>query len=133
MDITPIVIVAIIFSSIVAVILGPSYLKSRERRETQATVRAAIDAGQPLPPEVIDSLTRDVSKNLPSRTRDIRRGVIWLAAGVAIALSTFLGDLTFDSNNWDADVTGFGLGLGVIPATIGVAFIILSLFNKNKD
>ena len=29
-----------------------------------------------MPPEVIDALTKDVQKNLPSRTRDIRRGII---------------------------------------------------------
>ena len=43
MDMTPILIVAIIFSAITAIIFGPSYLKSREKREIQATVRHAID------------------------------------------------------------------------------------------
>ena len=48
MELTPIFIVFIVFGSIVAVIVGPSYLKSRERTEMQLTVRHAVDKGQTL-------------------------------------------------------------------------------------
>ena len=78
--IVAIFIVGTIFAAIVAIIVGPSYLKSRERREIQTTVRTAIDKGQPLPPEVIEALSKDITKNLPSRTKDIRRGIIWVSA-----------------------------------------------------
>ena len=131
MDITPILIVGIVFGSIVAIILGPSYLKSRERQETQATVRAAIDKGQPLPSEVIDAMTRDVKKNLPSRTRDIRQGIIWLAVGVGIAAFSLISNLGGDQ--WNGGIDNGLLGVAAIPATVGLAFIVLSFFNKNKD
>ena len=36
-----------------------SYLKSREKKEMQLTVRSAIDKGQPLPAELIDALTME--------------------------------------------------------------------------
>lgn len=132
MDMTPILIVAIIFSAITAIIFGPSYLKSREKREIQATVRHAIDKGQELPPELIDAMTRDVASKLPSRTRDLRRGVIWLAVGVGIAAFGFLSDLGWDDH--DLDQIGNGLlGVAAIPVTIGLAFIVLSFFNPNKE
>jgi hypothetical protein len=132
MDVTPILIVGIVFGSIVAIILGPSWLKSREKQETQITVRNAIDKGQPLPPELVDALTKDVTRKLPSRMRDIRQGIIWLAVAVGMAaFSLVTGD--FHGDDWRV-ATGSGLlGLACIPGTVGVAFIVLSFFNKNKD
>ena len=133
MDMTPILIVLIIFSAITAIIFGPSYLKSREKREMQETVRHAIDKGQALPPELIDAMTRDVASKLPSRTRDLRRGVIWLASGLGIAAFSVLSDMGWDNgNDWHEIGSGL-LGLAAIPATIGLAFIVLSFFNPNKE
>lgn len=117
---------------IIAIVLGPVYLKSRERRELQETVRAAIDKGQPLPPEMIEAMTRDVSKSLPSRTRDIRRGIIWLAVGVGIAAFSYLSSLGWHDTD-AGEVFGGMAGVAAIPATIGLAFLVLSFFNKNKD
>lgn len=137
MDMTPILIVLIIFSAITAIIFGPSYLKSREKREIQETVRHAIDKGQPLPPEVLDALTKDVTRNLPSRTRDIRRGIIWLATGVGIAAFGLINEISWGRNGWDHDdgamVSGGLLGIAAIPITIGLAYLILSFFNPNKE
>ena len=42
------------FIMIGAIVLVPAWLKSKERKEMQATLRSAIEKGQPLPPEVID-------------------------------------------------------------------------------
>jgi hypothetical protein len=123
-----------LFSTITAIVVGPTWLKSRERREMQATVRASIDKGHPLPPEVIEAMSRDVAKNLPSRTRDIRRGVIWLAVGLGIAAFGLLVGGPWQSDGWsDHNMGNPLLGIAAIPATIGLAFIVLSFFNKNKD
>jgi hypothetical protein len=133
MDMTPILIVLIIFSAITAVVFGPTYMKSREKRDIQATVRHAIDKGQALPPELIDAMTRDVASKLPSRSRDLRRGVIWVAVGVGIAAFSLLSDMGWDNgNDWHEIGSGL-LGIAAIPTTIGLAFIILSFFNPNKD
>lgn len=130
MDMTPILIVFIIFGSVVAIIIGPSYLKGRDRREMQLTVRHAVDKGQTLPPELIDAMTKDVQKNLPSRTKDIRRGVLSLATGVGIGAFGLVSDLA--GNGWNGDVSTPLLGIACIPIAIGVAFIVLGLFNPNK-
>lgn len=133
MDMTPILIVLIIFSAITAVVFGPTYMKSREKRDLQQTVRHAIDKGQELPPELIDAMTRDVASKLPSRTRDLRRGVIWLAVGVGLAAFGAITGSSF-GNDWDGNHFDAGLlGFAAIPATIGLAFIVLSFFNPNKD
>ncbi|MDP3800803.1 DUF6249 domain-containing protein [Brevundimonas sp.] len=131
-DFIPLVAILSVFGTITAIAFGPAYLKSREKREMQATVRHAIDKGQQLPPELIDAMTKDVASKLPSRTRDLRRGVIWLAVGVGIAAFGFLSDLGWDHHEMDNIGNGL-LGVAAIPATIGLAFIVLSFFNSNKE
>ena len=131
MEWTPVFIVFTIFASIVAVVVGPSYLKSRERREVQLTVRHAVDKGQTLPPELIDAMTKDVQKGLPSRSKDIRKGVLSLASGVGIAGFAFT--VSGFTSQWGGNGDGALLGIACIPAAIGVAFIILGFFNPNKD
>ena len=115
----------IMFLVIGAICIVPVYLKSRERIEMQSTLRAAIDKGQPVPPEVIEALTRNV-KVAPTSLSDMRTGVIWLAVGIGIGLLSYFSD--FD----DHDVHSAGLGIACIPAMIGLAFIVLSFFNPNK-
>lgn len=135
-DFIPLVAILSIFGTITAIFFGPVYLKSKERRETQETVRRAIDKGQPLPPEVIEAISKDVTKNLPSRTRDLRRGVIWLAVGVGLAAFAWINEITWGGMDWHDGNVPFGggmMGVAAIPATIGLAFIVLSFFNKNKD
>lgn len=130
MDLTPIFIVFIVFGSIVAVVVGPSYLKGRDRREMQLTVRHAVDKGQTLPPELIDAMTKDVQKSLPSRTKDIRKGVLSLAGGAGLAgFALVIGAAERDFGSHGQEAL---LGLSCIPAAIGVAFIILGFFNPNK-
>ena len=135
-DFIPLFAIFAVFGTITAIIVGPTYLKSKERREMQATVRAAIDKGQPLPPEVIEALGKEASRNIPSRTRDIRRGIIWLAVGVGLAAFSLINEMRgFGGDDWDhgARFDGGLLGIAAIPVTIGLAFIVLSFFNKNKD
>jgi hypothetical protein len=127
MPIEAVITVFIIFASITAIVLGPFYLKSRERGAMQETVRHAIDKGQPLPPEMIDALTRDIERRLPSRSRDIRMGVILFATGAGVAICSYLFGLE------ERELVNFGTGVSFIPMCLGVAFIILSFFNKNKD
>ena len=99
----------------------------------QTTVRHAIDKGQDLPPELIDAMTRDVASKLPSRTRDLRRGVIWMAVGIGIAAFSVLTDMGWDNgNDWHEIGSGM-LGIAAIPFTVGLAFIVLSFFNPNKE
>jgi hypothetical protein len=135
-DFIPIFAIFAVFGSITAIVVGPSWLKSRERRDMQTTVRAAIDKGQALPPEVIEALGKDATKNLPSRTRDIRRGIIWLATGIGIAAFSMINEMRgFGDDDWGhgPNFDGGLLGIAAIPVTVGLAYIVLSFFNKNKD
>ena len=52
----------------------------------QQTIRTAIDKGQELTPELIESLG---SPQRPSKDRDLRHALIWLAIALGIALFGF--------------------------------------------
>jgi hypothetical protein len=121
-----IIVPVVLFICIAAAVITPFWFKSRERREMQKTLRAAIDKGQPVPPEVIETMTRAV-KTPPTRLRDLRAGVIWLAIGIGLGLATYFGDFVHGDGDFD------GIGVACIPAVIGVAFIVLSFFNPNKE
>ncbi|MBS0297636.1 MAG: hypothetical protein JSR45_15105 [Proteobacteria bacterium] len=113
------------FGMIAGVVLVPRYFRNKERTEMQQTIRAAIEKGQPLPPEVLDAMTRDV-KPAPSAARDIRVGVVWLAIGLGIAgFGLAMGQYT------EAAMPPF-LGIGAIPAAVGLAFIVMSFFNNKS-
>ncbi|MFJ6024121.1 DUF6249 domain-containing protein [Brevundimonas sp. NPDC092305] len=115
-----------LFAMIAAIVIVPTWLRSRERKEMQASLRASIEKGQQLPPEVIEALTRDNIKPVATAAKDLRVGVIMLALALGIGLTfAILG------YNYDDDIFGFG-AWAAIPGMIGLAFIILSFFNKNK-
>jgi hypothetical protein len=111
---------------IIAIVVIPAWLKSRERREMQATLRSAIDKGQTLPPEVVDLLSRENIKAPATATRDLRTGVILLSVSIGIAIMGYM--INFEAG----DAFYPMIGISAIPGMIGLAFVILSFFNKNK-
>lgn len=116
-----------LFTMIAAIVIVPNYLRICERREMQKTVRAAIEKGQPLPPELIEAMTKDVRpRRVSSAHRDLRIGVILLAASGGVVLTgVALGGI--NDNAMFGTVSG-----AAIPGMIGLAFVILSFFNPNK-
>lgn len=131
-DLIPIIAILSVFGSITAICVLPGYFKHRTQREIQKTVRSAVSQGQQLPPEVIEVLTRDVKKGLPSRSRDIRRGVLFIAASVGVALLGLLSDASFGFG--DGHFVGNGmLGVAAVPLMFGIAYLVLAAINKDKD
>lgn len=123
-----VVIVAIIFGTIAALAIVPIYFRSLERQRLQETLRAAIDKGQPLPPEVVEALTSDVKlRPKPSPQRDLRVGIIWV--GVAVGIAALGIALSFD----EPDATYPLLGVAAFPGFIGLAFILISFLARGKD
>ena len=118
-----VLIVLIIFGSLASLFIVPRYFKNREREKMQDTIRAAIDKGQTLPPELIEAMTRDV-RPASSPQRDVRLGVIWLAIAGGLGVLGYLAS-DFTDEGYQSTVA-----LAAIPALIGIAFIVLSFFNK---
>lgn len=123
-DLVPIAV----FVMVAVIVVVPRYLKSLERQKMADTLRAAIEKGQPLPPEMINLLT--VSGRVrpaPSPQRDLRRGVILLAVALGLVVMGLL------IGQGEPDATYPMVGLAAIPAFIGLALIVISRFGKDRD
>jgi len=115
-----------LFAMIGAIVIIPRYFKSLERQKMAETLRTAIEKGQPLPPEVVDAMSKDV-KSPPSPQRDLRTGIIWL--GVAIGFAAMGIALGFE----EPDATFPMIAVACFPGFIGLAFIVMSLVTKDRN
>jgi hypothetical protein len=115
-----------LFAMIAAIVVLPSYFKSQERQRMAEALKASIDKGEPLPPEVISAISSTSIKPAPSATRDLRTGIIWM--GVAVGLAAFAIALGFEH----PDATYPLLACAAFPGFIGLAFVVLGLINGNK-
>ena len=102
-----------LFLSIVGVIWLVSYFNSVRRRESHETLRLAISNGQALSEELLSKYFEEPS----GKQKDIRRGVIWIAVGIA----TIVSGVAF--GQFDAEVTSAFTGIASFPALIGLAFL----------
>ena len=126
-ELTGMVVSVFFFITIIALVLVPRWLRSREREALQATLRAAIERGQPLPPEVIEAVTSDRTRP-PSPARDVRTGVIWLGVGAGlVGLAYALG-----SDPDSADAFWPLIGVACFPAFVGIAFLINAALGRSK-
>lgn len=118
-----------LFAMIAALVIAPRYFQSVERQKMADTLRAAIEKGQTLPPEVVDAMSTNVrSPSLPpSPQRDLRTGIIWVAVALGlIALGLTVGLEEPDASYWF-------VGFAALPGFIGLAFVVLGLLNKAKS
>jgi hypothetical protein len=103
----------VLFLAVAATFCVKYYLAYRTRRDLQATVRNALERGQPLTPEILDRLGQ------PSRPKnaDLRQGVIGIAIGLGIAAFGFaLGH---------EEAVRPLLAIGTVPLLIGLAYLAL--------
>lgn len=127
------------FGFLAIVIIGPRYLRSRDRDKLHETLRIAYEKGQPVPPELIEALISDGGGDARQpRTsapdRDLRRGLVLLFVGLGIALAGYALYLGIDVFSDDAAwVTGECVAAaGAIPGAIGVAYLALWLIKRNS-
>jgi hypothetical protein len=114
----------ILFGFIAAIVLGSQYLNMRRRIRVHETIELAIKQGQPIPPELLDLITRrDPDSQKPS---DLRWGLIALSTGVGVAIfGQVLGAV-------ESDARTALTGLAAIPGCIGVAGVILHFVGRRS-
>src|SRR5689334_20630958 len=112
------------FAFLTAIIVVPNILKYKDRARMHDTLRSAFERGQPVPPEVVDALQRDVKK-VNSPDADLRRAVILI--GVALGLVT----MSFALSHFDIDAMYGVMSGAAIPGFIGLGFLALWFFGRN--
>lgn len=90
------------------------WFRYRGRADVQQTIRAALDKGQELSPELIERLGHPK----PPKNKDLRLGVIWIA--IAIGLTAFGFGIPDEE-----EVHSIFMGIAAFPAVLGVAYLIL--------
>jgi len=110
----------VMFISVAVVFIVSFYLKFRAKVETQQTIRLALDKGTELSPEFI----KQISEPEPAKDRDLRRGMIWVALGIGLAL------MALGIN--EPDATGPILGSASFPILIGLAYLIMWRYGARK-
>lgn len=104
-----------------AVVIGLYLMfRHRTRVELQKTVRAALDKGQELTPEIIERL----GQPKPRPYSDLRRALVWLAIGLGFAAFGLLLD--------EEEAVRPLIAIGSFPLLIGIAYLIMSRFSE-KD
>lgn len=131
-ELIPIISVLAVFGSFTAVCVMPGYFKARSQREMQKTIRAAIAQGQAFPAELVDVLTRDVRKGLPTRSRDLRRAILFIAAAAGLALLGQFSNLKINATDGHVLQNGM-LGVACVPLMFGLAYLAIAAINKDKE
>jgi len=97
------------------------YFKYKTRHDIQRTVQTAIERGDQLSPEIIESLATSVA----SPYADLRRGIISLALGAAVYLAAILFD--------EPDVIGPLSAISMFPILVGLAYLGLWYFIGRRN
>jgi uncharacterized protein DUF6249 len=99
------------------------YFRFRSKSEMQQTIRLALEKGTELSPELIDAL----GDPEPSKNRDLRRGVIWLALAAGLVLCGF----AVPDPSGDA-LRGILAG-AAFPFAIGVGYMIMWRYTSGQE
>lgn len=114
------------FAVIVLVVWLVQHFSLKRRVEMLSTLRLAIEKGQAVTPEVMESMAR-----ISSPIADLRRGIIFLA--IAAGFAAFTAMISQNAHGDMIDVSHGLYGVAMLPLFIGVAFLGLHFFaNESK-
>lgn len=98
----------------------------KKRIEAFQTLRLAIEKGQPLTPETLESMAR-----ISSPIADLRRGIVFVA--IAAGFATFATIIGWNATGEFREVVRGLYGVATFPLFIGLAFLGLHFFaNESK-
>lgn len=116
------------FGMIVFIVWLVQHSGQKKRAEAMKTLRLAIEKGQPLTPEALESMAR-----FSSPIADLRRGIIFISIAAGFAtLSAILGTGMSAEEGGPQMIRGL-LGVATFPLFLGLAFLGLHFFaNESK-
>ncbi len=121
MDAVEVIIPVASFFMVTIIVVTFLYLSHKNKLAIQDTIRKSLDQGNALTPELLEKLGTTPSP----RIRDLRRGVVLSAIGIAAILAGLL------INDNDAS-TGFVI-IGLFPLLMGAGFLLVWKMNRYND
>lgn len=116
------------FAMIVAIVVMPGWLRSRDRQRLMDTVKTAYDRGQPVPPELIGAMQApEATRSSPER--DFRTGVVL----IAVALAFIVLGSTISQVADEEEVVWAMTGIAAFPGLIGLAFLAFWLGKRGRS
>jgi hypothetical protein len=112
-ELVPIVVPIASFGTTVILVGLVLVYRFRTQRLKHDLVKAYLDRGQAAPADLLGEA--------PSRNGDLRRGLVGLATGIALAIAFFVAG--------ERQATGFGL----IPALIGLAYLAVWRIEQGRS
>ena len=121
-----IIIPIVLFLAPVLVVWLFQHFSLKKRIEAFQTLRFAIEKGQPLTQEALESMAR-----MSSPIADLRRGIVFVAA--ALGFAAFATIIGWDAHGDMVEVRRALYGIAIFPLFIGLAFLGLHFFaNESK-
>lgn len=113
------------FASLAVILVFFFWFRYRSRSEMQQTIRTAIDKGQELTPDLIESLGAPQKQ---SKDRDLRYSLIWFAVAVGFAV---MGG-AIGSAESEPEVFLIMSGVAAFPFMMGIAYLIMWKFTERS-
>ena len=104
------------FATIALVFFIVLHFRQRSRADMQQTIRLALERGTELTPEIINRLGAPAE---PSKNRDLRLGLIWMALAVGLVMCGLA------VSNFSMEALYGCLAGAAFPFAIGVAYLIM--------
>ncbi|WP_251357941.1 DUF6249 domain-containing protein [Kangiella sp. TOML190] len=114
----------VMFISLAAVIISFFYYGHKNKLATMKTVQKAVENGSNLTPELLEKLSHSKAVQ-PPRIKDLRRGIILSALGVAGVVASFM----FSS----PEPKEFFRIISLLPLFIGAGFLLVWKLNRYND
>jgi purine-cytosine permease-like protein len=115
------------FAMVAAIVIAPKYFRSRDRARLLDTLRVAYDRGQPVPPDLIESLSFAEAQKVESPYRDLRSGLILIAVALAfVVLGSAIGYFEGEHEAWVISA------IGAFPGFIGLALVALWFARRSR-
>ena len=114
----------IVFSSMAVIIISFFYFSHKNKKATLHTIEKAVENGTNLTPELLEKLSNSKAAR-PAKFKDMRRGVILVALGVAGLVAS-----TMFSHEEPSEVFRI---LSMLPLFIGAGFLLVWKLNRYDD
>lgn len=111
----------ILFLSIAAVAITWLLLSHRNKVALLSTIEKSINGGTPMTPEMLER----ISYNQSPRVKDLRRGVVLMALGLAGIMAGYLSG--------DVDARTPFLMISMLPLFMGAGFLVVWGMNRYRD